>query len=584
MSQQAPALASGLRRSRAALGGVFVYSALVNLLYLTSSFFMLEVYDRVIPSRSLATLFGLGVLALLLYVMQGALDALRARLLVRASAALDAAVSDRIVRIVMGRPLTEHVGGDGLLPLRDLDQVRGFLAGTGPQALFDLPWMPIYLVICYLFHPWIGAAALGGALILVVLTVATDALTRGPSAEVVELGQQRNMLAEAGRRNAEALKAMGMANRLTERWNAINGRYIDAQGRAADVSGGFGAMSKIVRIALQSVVLGIGAALVIDGRATAGIIIASSILTARALAPAEAAIANWKGLVAARQSWRRLHLLLQTNPAKITPLALAPPTRTLSVANLSVTPPGAPRAVLVGATFTLQAGQAIGIIGPSASGKSTLVRALVGAWTPSRGDIRLDGATIDQWSDADLGRHLGYLPQEVELFAGTVADNIARLEPDAAPAKVVAAAHAACVHELIVNLPQGYDTMIGEGGAGLSAGQRQRIGLARALYGDPFVVVLDEPNANLDAEGEGALTEAIAKVRERGGICVVVSHRASALAMVDLVTVVSEGRILSIGARDEVLKRVLRPAAAPAELPVAAVRERGGAPSLREIA
>ena len=579
-------LADALAACRGAFFGVGLISGLVNLLYLTSSFFMLEVYDRVIPSRSLPTLFGLGALALLLYSVQGAMDALRSRLLVRIAASLDESVSPRVLRMIVARPLRERTAGDGLLPLRDLDQVRNFLAGSGPQALFDLPWMPIYLVVCFLFHPWVGFAALGGAVLLAGLAAATDALTRRPSAQAVEYGQQRNVLADAGRRNAEALRAMGMADSLAARWDAVNRGYVAAQCRAADASGGLGALSKIVRITLQSAVLGLGAILVIDGRATAGIIIASSILTARALAPAEVAIANWKGFVAVRESWRRLDALLRAEPPQAAPLTLAPPTRSLSVEALTVTPPGAPRAVLVDASFSLTAGQAVGIIGPSASGKSTLARSLVGAWTLTEGEIRLDGATLDQWSVSDLGRHIGYLPQEAELFAGTIAQNIARFDPAAEPARIIAAAQAASVHELIVRLPGGYETPIGESGIGLSAGQRQRIGLARALYGDPFLVVLDEPNANLDSEGEGALTQAIRRVRERNGICVVVSHRASALAAVDLVAIVSDGRIQSFGARDVILKNIFRPAPAPANLPATPPRERGEAEpaSLKGIA
>ena len=346
-----------------------------------------------------------------------------------------------------------------------------------------------------------------------------------------------------------------------------NRDYMDAQQRAADVAGGLGAVSKVFRMALQSGVLALGAWLVIQGQATAGIIIASSILVSRALAPAELAIANWKGFVQARQSWTRLSDLLARIPHEPTRHALPAPTRTLSVEAVAIAPPGAQRVVVSEVSFALSAGQGLGVIGPSASGKSSLVRALIGVWPPVRGKVRLDGAALDQWDPAELGPHLGYLPQEAELFAGTIGENIARFDPEAAPEAVIAAAHAAGIHEMVLRLPEGYDTRVGEGGAGLSSGQRQRVGLARALYRDPFLVILDEPNANLDAEGENALTRAILGVRARGGICIVVAHRPSALAAVDLVLMMAEGRAQAFGPKDEVLKRVLRVAPDPAVLP-----------------
>ncbi|WP_238296486.1 type I secretion system permease/ATPase, partial [Methylobacterium soli] len=460
--------------------------------------------------------------------------------------------------------------GDGLLPLRDLDQIRAFLGGSGPGAFFDLPWMPIYLVICFLFHPLIGIAAVIGAAILALVTLVTDRATRTPAQAATGHGLRRNGLAEAGRRNAEVLAALGMQARLGERWARANRDYMEAQQRVSDVAGGFGAGSKVFRMALQSGVLALGAWLVINNLATAGIIIASSILVSRALAPAELAIANWKGFVQARQSWARLSELLGRIPAAGQPHALPAPSRGLSVEGVSVAPPGTPRLVVQDVTFALQAGQGLGVIGPSASGKSSLVRALVGVWPALRGKVRLDGAALDQWSSGDLGRHLGFLPQEVELFAGSVAENISRFEVDADPDLVIAAARAAGVHELILRLSEGYDTRIGEGGAGLSAGQRQRVGLARALYRDPFLVILDEPNANLDNEGENALTQAILGVRRRGGICVVVAHRPSALAAVDLVLMMADGRAQAFGPKDEVFKRVLRPAPEPAPQPVSA--------------
>lgn len=561
-------LAAALSECRAAFIGVGVMSGLVNLLYLTGSFFMLEVYDRVIPSRSVPTLIGLAALALVLYAFQGLLETIRSRVLARVGAALDEALSARVFDVVVRAPLSGVVPGDGLLPLRDLDQLRAFLSGSGPSAMFDLPWMPFYVLICFLFHPMIGCAAIVGALILVFVTLLTDRATREPSQAVTGHGLRRNALAEAGRRNAEVLAAMGMQGRLAARWGMANRDYMVAQQRVADIAGGFGAGSKVFRMGLQSGVLALGAWLVINNQATAGIIIASSILVSRALAPAELAIANWKGFVAARQSWRRLSELFAKLPETDRKLPLPEPRQSLAVEGISIAPPGTPRLVVQDVSFRLEAGQGVGVIGPSASGKSSLVRALVGIWPALRGKVRIDGAALDQWTRTELGLHIGFLPQEVELFAGTIAENIGRFEPNAPVEIVIAAAKAAGVHEMILRLSEGYNTRIGEGGAGLSAGQRQRIGLARALYRDPFLVVLDEPNSNLDAEGENALTQAIRGVRERGGICVVVAHRPSALAAVDLVLMMNDGRLQVFGPKDDVLKRVLRPASImPAPVP-----------------
>ena len=558
-------LVSALGRCRTAFVGVAAMSGVVNVLYLTGSFFMLEVYDRVIPSRSVPTLVGLAILALTLYVFQGLIEILRARILARVGAALDEALSRRVYDIVVRAPLKGAASGDGLLPLRDLDQLRAFLGGTGPSAFFDLPWMPIYLLICFLFHPLIGVAALVGAAVLAALGLLTDHATRRPTQTATGHGMRRNGLAEASRRNAEVLAAMGMQEGFAARWGSANADYMAAQQRVSDVVGGYAAGSKVFRMALQSGVLALGAYLVINGQASSGVIIASSILVARALAPAELAIGNWRSFVQARQSWSRLAELFARLPAETRLHDLPAPVRALQAEAVCVAPPGAPRLVVRDASFALRAGQGLGVIGASASGKSSLVRALVGVWPALRGKVRLDGAALDQWSAHDLGPHIGYLPQEVELFAGTIAENIARFTPGADPSGTIAAARAAGIHELVLRLPEGYATAIGEGGAGLSAGQRQRIGLARALYADPFLVVLDEPNANLDAEGENALTQAILGVRRRGGICIVVAHRPSALAAVDLVMVMAEGRVETFGPKDEVLKRVLRSAPVHAE-------------------
>jgi PrtD family type I secretion system ABC transporter len=559
-------LAEALRSCRSALIAIACFSGVINVLLLAGSLFNLQVYDRVLTSGSVPTLLALTFLVLVLYLFQGILEFVRGRMLIRVGRALDDQLNPSVYQAIVR--LTVSAGaGDRLQPLRDLDQVRGFLSGLGPTALFDLPWIPIYLGVCFLFHFWIGVTALAGAIVLIVLTLLTELFTRRPMVAAVRLGASRMALAEATRRNADVLQAMGMTSRLMQRWAGTHGGYIDSQQSASDVTGGLGGVSRVIRLTLQSAVLAVGAWLVIHQEATAGVIIASSILTSRALAPVELAIAHWRGFLAARQSRRRLADVLGAADGR-EPTALPAPRQNLAVENMSVAPPGQQRLVAQDVTFKLAAGQAVGIIGPSAAGKSSLARALVGVWRPTRGKIRLDGAALEQWTSESLGPHIGYLPQDVELFDGTVAQNIARFQADAPSEAVIAAATAAGVHELILRLPEGYDTEIGEGGAALSAGQRQRVALARALYGEPFLVVLDEPNSNLDAEGEQALTQAIASVRKRGGIVAVVAHRPAALAAVDMVLAMAGGRAQAFGPKDEVLREVLRPQAAPATLKV----------------
>jgi PrtD family type I secretion system ABC transporter len=558
------ALSGALSRCRSAFAGVALFSAVINVLYLTGSFFMLEVYDRVLPSRSVPTLMGIAILAVVLVSVQGVLDIIRSRLLVRIAGSLDEAVSERVYQVLVKQPL-KAPRLRGLQPLRDLDQIRSFLSGVGPSALFDLPWMPLYLGICYLFHPWIGIAATGGAVLLITITLCTEFLTRAPARAAAGLEASRNSLAEAGRRNAEAVHAMGMTRRLGLQWRECNRTYLAAHHRAADVAGALGGLSKVLRLVLQSAVLGIGAYLVIQQEATAGIIIAASILTSRALAPVELAVSQWRGFVSARQSWRRLNDLMDKIPGDWTRMALARPNHSLAVETVSVVPPGTNRAVVHEVAFQLKSGQGLGIIGPSASGKSCLARSIVGVWPVARGAVRIDGAALDQWSSEALGPHLGYLPQDMELFAGTVAQNIARFDPEPPADAVTGAAEAAGVHDLILGLPEGYETQIGEGGAALSAGQRQRIGLARALYGDPFLVVLDEPNSNLDSEGDEALTRAVLGVRARGGIVIVIAHRSSALAGVDNVLVMRGGRQQALGPKEVVLREALQSRPRPSE-------------------
>ncbi|WP_433996103.1 type I secretion system permease/ATPase [Bradyrhizobium lablabi] len=551
-------LDTALARFRSALFAIAGFSAILNILALTGSLFMMEVYDRVLPSRSVPTLVGLLVLALTLYVFQGFLDALRGRLLVRIGIRLDQAMSDRIYATVMRLPIQAPKRGESIQPLRDLDTVRTYLSGAGPTAFFDLPWVPFYLAICFAFHFWIGVTVLVGALILVSLTLVSELLAKRSALDANRIGNQRARLAETSRRNAEALTALGMTGWISGRWQSLNRKFLSGQAGSSDLAAGLGAMGRSFRMMMQSGVLAVGAYLVINQQATAGVIIASSILSARALAPVDLAISHWRSFVGARQARERLHKLLLLLPEVRVPTSLPKPQRGLSVDNVSAAPPDVPRAVVHEVSFSLKAGNGLGVIGPSASGKSSLARVLVGLWAPARGTVRLDGATLDQWMPDELGRHVGYLPQDVELIEGTVAQNISRFDPNATSEAIIAAAKAAGVHEMVLALPQGYDAEIGEQGSALSAGQQQRVALARALYGDPFLVVLDEPNSNLDVEGDEALTQAILGARARGAIVVVVAHRPSALSGVDHVLALNSGRQQAFGPKDEVLAKVLR--------------------------
>ncbi len=571
-------LGDALRACRSAFVGVGLMSCMINLLYLTGSIFMLEIYDRVLPSRSVPTLVGLIVLAGGLYIAQGVLDLIRGRILGRIGTALDESLNNRVFETVVRLPLVVGSRNEGLQPLRDLDNVRSFLGSLGPSAFFDLPWLPLYLAICFAFHVLIGVTALVGAIVLVSLTLITEFMSRQPAREAMGLATRRNDLAAASRRNAEVLVAMGMSSRLARRWGDVNEKYLQGNQHASDVTGGLGAMAKVLRMMLQSAVLAVGAYLVIHQEATAGIIIAGSILAARALAPVDLAIAHWKAFVAARQSWHRLNRLLEQMPPHEAPTLLQTPSSRLSVEGVSIVAPGDQKVIVQDANFALSAGNGLGVIGPSGSGKSSLVRALVGVWQPVRGKVRLDGAALDQWSSDVLGRHVGYLPQDVELFAGTVAQNISRFDPEATSEAIIAAAKEAGVHEMIIKMRDGYNTQVGEHGGALSAGQAQRVALARALYGNPFLIVLDEPNSNLDTEGDEALTRAIRAARERGAIVVVVAHRPIGIEAVDQVLVLREGRMQAFGPKEQVLAQVLQPRVTPPS-PIKIVSDAGVAKS-----
>lgn len=555
---------SALRRCYGILIGVGLFTGVINVLALSGSFYMLQIYDRVLPSRSVPTLIGLTLLLVGLYLVYGLLDVIRIRVLSRVGVKLDNDLRGNVFSAVHLIPLRLRPGGDGLQPIRDLDQVRTFLSGLGPAAFFDMFWVPIYIAAVYLLHPVLGLFAFAGALVLVGLALLTEIKSTQPMRDAAATGSARLLFGESARRNAEVIRAMGLGKNIQSRWNELNHKHLDSQLRASDTVSGIGATSKIIRLVLQSGVLGLGAYLVIQGEVTAGTIIAASIITARALAPIETSIAHWRGFVMARQAYQRLVELFKALESESDDvLNLPPPEHALSVQKLSVTAPGGMNPIIQEITFDLKSGDGLGVIGPSASGKSTLARALVGVWRPMEqegGAVRLDGAGLDQWTPESIGRHIGYLPQGIELFAGTIAENIARFDPDATDEDIIAAATAADVHEMIVRLPDGYQTQIGEGGCILSAGQRQRVGLARALYGAPFLVVLDEPNSNLDTKGDASLTKAIKSVRERGGIAVVIAHRPSALAAVDQLMVMSAGRVAVLGPKDDVMRSLMRPA------------------------
>jgi PrtD family type I secretion system ABC transporter len=554
-------LRDALAAFKRAFAGAALMSGALNVLMLTGSFFMMLVYDTVLPSGSGSTLVSLVILVLIFYAFQGALDLLRSRVLVQIGAALDVTLSARVYRALTKLTLRMKPQADSLQPLRDLDAVRSFLSGVGPAAFFDLPWILLYLVIAFAFHWLLGVTTLVGAAILVGITVLTEVNTRGPTREVTTHASRRSGLAETNRQNAEVIHAMGMTARMEEAWAGANRDYLRSQQTASEIGGRYLSITRVSRMALQSMVLAVGAWLVLRGEASAGVIIASSILVSRALAPVEQVIGSWRGFSAARQSWDRLAEMLANFPPEEARLRLPAPAERLNVEGLGIAPPGGQTLTVAGVSFALQAGQALGVIGPSGSGKSSLARGLVGVWPAVRGHVRLDGASLDQWDPELLGPHIGYLPQDVELLSGTVAQNIARFEENASAEDVVAAAKQADVHDMILRLPQGYETEVGRSGAALSAGQRQRVALARALYKDPFLVVLDEPNSNLDAEGEQALTRSIVNVRARKGIVVVIAHRPSALAAVDMVMFMREGAVAAFGPKDEVLAKVLQQSA-----------------------
>jgi PrtD family type I secretion system ABC transporter len=535
-------------------GFVFSLSGIINILALTGAFYMLQIYDRALTSGSVPTLIWLSVIAVGLYLFQGLFDILRSQMLVRFGANVDRQIAPLVHRVVMEMPRFGYSSAEASERGRDVDTVRGFLSGAGPVALFDLPWIPVYLVFVWLLHPVLGMLTLGGALFLACLTIAAELLSRRHAKEMTRAAIQRNNVSDNHVRNGDILYSMGMTERAVDRFESANRRHLDTQTATSDIAGTFAGISKVLRMMLQSATLGVGAYLTIQGEMSAGAIIASSIVTGRALAPVDQAIAQWKGVISARRSWSRIKDTLAVLDRPATQFDLPTPTEGLVVEGMTTVAPTSGTVLLSDVSFQLSAGQALALIGPSGGGKTTLARSLLGIWPLLRGSVRLDGADLKQWPTRFFTENIGYLPQEVALLDGTVADNIARFDPDADAKMIFRAARAAGIHDLIVRLPNGYQTQIGPSGQSLSAGQRQRVALARALYGDPFLVVLDEPNSNLDAEGEEALMKAIVKVRERGGLVVIVAHRPSVLQAVDMVGVVQGGKLVSFGPKEEIIK------------------------------
>lgn len=544
-------------RYRRSIRLVLATSLLLNLLVFAGSIYMMLVYDSVLPSHNIATLAGLFAMVTLVYLFQSVFEAIRGEAMLNLANGVHDDLFAAVHYATVSRPLRSGADkGDGLQPIRDLDAIHSFLASPGPIALIDLPWVVVFLVILSALHWWLGLTALAGVLVLTGITIWSNRRTGTVTRELQSVVGQRAASAQAEIRNAEAAVAMGMQARLVGRTAVWEGEFLKAQSRLSRLIARFGGASRMFRQFLQSLILTVGALLVIDDKASGGVILASSVLSGRALAPIDQAIANWRGLVAARAGGERIFQAIAAyrKPPERS-VMLNAPSGELTVRDLWVVPAGAQRMTVQGVSLTLQPGQALAIIGPSAAGKTSLIKAMLGIWRPARGEVRLDGATLDQWDVEQLGKHIGYVPQTVELVEGTIGQNIARFDPQATSQAVIAAARAAGMHEAILAMPDGYDRQLTAGGVELSAGQRQRIGLARALYGDPFLVVLDEANSNLDAAGDIALAQAIRDVRARGGIIVMITHRPATLEPISHVAVMANGRLADFGEKDEVMSR-----------------------------
>jgi ATP-binding cassette subfamily C protein/ATP-binding cassette subfamily C protein EexD len=549
---------------RRALGQVGVLSFAINLLMLTPAIYMLQMFNRVLQTRSYATLVYLSIIALAALVVLGLLDTIRARMLVRVSTWIDRRLaSDAFERVIVASLRGQAYQTRAL---QDLLELRNTLGSATLVSLFDAPWVPFYLLVIWALHPLMAMVALAGAVVLFGLALLNERLTRPALVGAGESGARTMRLAQATLRNAEAVEAMGMTRSLVGRWLKDNAETLRFQEQAADRSGVILALTKFWRLGVQMLIMAVGAWLVLRQELSGGAMIAGSILMGRALAPVEGAIGNWKLVVNARGAWQRLRQFLaqpEVHPAR---LSLPEPKGQLAVSNVWYAYPQTELPILRGVSFELQPGEVLAIVGPSAAGKSTLARLMIGLYEPTRGTVRLDGARLQTWDSRELGRWVGYLPQDVELFGGTVKDNIARLG-EAADEAVLEAARLADVHGMILQLPQGYDTDIGEAGRMLSAGQRQRLGLARAMFGLPRLLVLDEPNSNLDQEGEAALNRAIAAIKQQGTTVVLIAHRPSMLAHVDKILVLRQGAVEALGKRDEIIKQITRPTGVPRVAP-----------------
>ncbi|WP_075793176.1 type I secretion system permease/ATPase [Massilia putida] len=551
LSKPKSEIALALQGFKRAFISVGTFSAIINLLMLVPSLYMLQVYDRVLASRNEVTLLMLTVIMLGAYLLMSALEMVRSFVLIRVGARFDMTLNKRVYTAAFEQNL-KQAGGNAGQALNDLTSLRQFLTGNALFAFFDAPWFPIYLLVIFLFEPWLGLFALFGTGILIVLAVVNEKVSREPLSNANTMAIVAGTLATNNLRNAEVIESMGMLPNLMNRWFKLHSRFLNLQAEASQKAGIVGAVTKFFQTSLQSLVLGLGALLVIDGRITPGMMIAASILVGKALGPVQQVIAVWKSWSSTRMAYERLSALLDANPARPAGMELPKPQGALTVEGVVAGPPGTNQQVLRGLSFAIAPGDALGVIGPSGAGKSTLARLLVGVWPALAGKVRLDGADIYSWNKGELGPNIGYLPQDIELFSGSVSENIARFgEIDAQ--KVVEAAKRAGVHDLILHLPKGYDTLLGDGGAGLSGGQKQRLGLARAMYGDPALIVLDEPNSNLDEAGEQALVQAVLDLRRRGKTIVLITHRTSIIGATSKLLLLRDGVGQAFGPTDQVL-------------------------------
>ena len=558
-----------LNASRRAIVAVGWFSCAINVLMLAGPLFMLQVYDRVMTSGSMPTLIALLALTTAVYGIIGVLELVRSRIITRVGIEIDQRIGDRIFEAA----LKSSVGktGSPVAALRDLDALRTFVAGPAPMTFFDLWWAPVYLLVIFATHWTLGLSALIGCGLLLGTAWLSDKRSRAPLQESQSSAVRGMEMAETGQRNAEALTAMGMIGAYRQRWQKLNQDALSWQVYASDVLGGISSLSKTLRLLLQSVMLAIGAALALKGEISSGSIIAATIIFGRALAPVEQVITHWRGSLKAYDAYKKIEALLAAVPPMRRGIDLPAPKSHLAVSNLRVNAPGSQRTILNGLAFEVKPGEMMAVIGPSASGKSSLARALVGLWQPVAGGITLDSVEIGQWDSEALGRHIGYLPQEMDLFSGTVRDNIGRFRPDATDAEIIAAATAAHAHELVMSLPDGYATELGAFGTHLSGGQRQRIALARALFRNPALVVLDEANANLDRAGDVALAAAIDGMRARGQAIVFVSHRVQAIQQADTVLFIDRGAQKAFGPRAAVMA-ALNGTPTPNQAPAAPAR------------